>query len=270
MPMISYAQNGEDVVLNRLFPDGDGFYIDVGAHDPINNSVTHHFYERGWRGINVEPEPRVFARLDRARPRDRNLNVGLSDRSGLMDFHDSPAAPGWSSFSDAHAENLRARGLKVQITPVHVTTLAEVCRAHVDRPIDFLKVDAEGHEQEVIGGADWKRWRPRVVLIEAPWAPPWEHLLLSNDYLFGLFDGINRYYVREEDRGMLRLLDSGANFTDDYVSHAHWREREELRARLAVYEGLSPRSILLARRLAKCYRAVPLLPKLVHKVVSAA
>ena len=76
--MISFAQNLEDVVLARVFASQkDGIYVDIGAWDPDLDSVTKHFYLRGWTGINVEPSATAFARLSAARPRDVNLNVAV-------------------------------------------------------------------------------------------------------------------------------------------------------------------------------------------------
>jgi len=199
MTMISYAQNGEDVLLDRLFPHGPGFYIDVGAHDPVHLSVTKHFYDRGWsESISTRNRWR-FARLRDQRPRDINLNVGVSDREGTMTFYEAPGATGWSTFSRAQADQLRARGLEVIERTVPVITLANLCDRYVNRPIDFLKIDAESHEAEVIRGGDWRRWRPRVVLVESAERPAWETDLLEAEYLFAIFDGINRFYVRSEN-----------------------------------------------------------------------
>src|SRR5262245_21135095 len=92
--MISYAQNGEDVLLERLFRDVPvGTYIDVGANDPVDFSVTKHFYDRGWRGINIEPGPQAFARLCAQRPRDLNLNLGLAEVEGAACFYELPHQP---------------------------------------------------------------------------------------------------------------------------------------------------------------------------------
>ena len=78
MPMVSYAQNGEDVVLRRVFAGGPlGFYIDIGANYPSEGSITRHFYEHGWSGINIEPVAGAYRELQAARPRDINLNVGI-------------------------------------------------------------------------------------------------------------------------------------------------------------------------------------------------
>src|SRR5215831_3973844 len=83
MSFISYAQNFEDVMLWRALKHIDkGFYIDVGANDPDKDSVTKAFYERGWRGINVEPVPQWFERLEKARPRDLNLQLALGAEPG--------------------------------------------------------------------------------------------------------------------------------------------------------------------------------------------
>jgi FkbM family methyltransferase len=232
MAMLSYAQNGEDVILNRLFPEGGGFFIDVGANDPLDSSVTKHFYDRGWRGINVEPEPAAFARMVAGRPLDLNLNVGISDRRGILTFFDAPKANGWSTFSPGQAANLRAQGLEIIERPIQVTTLARVCEEHVDGPIQFLKIDVESHEAEVVAGADWSRWRPRVVLIESLGWVHWEPSLLAAGYHFALFDGINRFYVRDEDRDLLTKFTTMANFVDDFIPFAYLKVIQELQNRL--------------------------------------
>jgi FkbM family methyltransferase len=233
--MLSFAQNGEDVVLARAFGERtDGFYIDVGAWAPDEGSVTKHFYDRGWRGVNVEPSREAFARLHAERPRDVNLNVCLSDRAGGATFYEGVESER-STLSPkvvAHAANLRfaARATTVR-------TLADVCAEHAPAHIDFLKIDVEGHEAEVIAGADWDRWRPVVLLVEAtepgtavPSHARWEHRLLAADYEFALFDGLNRFYVRGEDRALLSRLAAPANSLDRYVPHCHQRTLDELTA----------------------------------------
>ncbi|MGH9223793.1 MAG: FkbM family methyltransferase [Acidimicrobiales bacterium] len=244
MPMTSYAQNHEDVLLARLFPRGlTGFYIDVGANDPIRHSVTKWFYDLGWRGINVEPAASPFARLAEARERDVNLNVGLSDQAGSMTFFElPPEVSAASTFSAAQAEWHRTNGFPAEERSVEVTTLAKVCEDYVDQPIDFLSVDVEGHERAVLEGGDWGRWRPRVVLVEAtqpattiPTHQEWEHVLLDANYEFAAFDGLNRYYVRAEDKDLLPGLATPVNVTDDYVPYEYLQPIQELRLTLDVH-----------------------------------
>ena len=82
-----YAQNKEDLLIKSFFPDvKKGFYIDVGANDPVVDSVTKLFYDEGWSGINIEPIKKHIIDLDRLRPRDINLNLGLSDKTDGLTF----------------------------------------------------------------------------------------------------------------------------------------------------------------------------------------
>ncbi len=253
MHMISYAQNREDVLLRRLFPDQPtGFYIDVGANLPTDCSVTKHFYDRGWFGVNIEPG-HVFKELQAERPHDINLNVGLSDRKGSLAFYEFPSVSGLSTFSPEEGQVHQSRGLEVVVRSVPVTTLAAVCARYVDRTIDFISIDVEGYEQQVLEGGDWRRWRPRVVLVEAtrpnttiPTHQLWEPILLRANYLFAYFDGLNRFYVRAEDRELLKALQAPVNVFDDFVPYEfvkHHREQDRKHQQLMGENALLVKKI---------------------------
>jgi FkbM family methyltransferase len=243
--MISYAQNREDVLLHRLFGGlREGFYIDVGANDPVDFSVTKHFYDAGWRGVNVEPLGPCHGRLCAGRPRDVNLNVGLGRTEGTRTFYELPQRPMLSTFSTDQAAAYRDAGLAVVERAVPVLPLAAVCGAHVAGPIHFLSVDVEGFEREVLAGADWGRWRPLVVLVEAtrpntaePSHADWEPLLLGADYRFAYFDGLNRFYVRAENPELLEAFRVPVHVGDDYVWYPHQRQLDEIYARLAEMQA---------------------------------
>jgi Methyltransferase FkbM domain len=119
-----------------------------------------------------------------------------------------------------------------------VKALAQVCEEYVNRPIDFMKIDVEAHEYEVIVGGDWHRWRPRVVLVEAHWIERWELLLLAADYHFATFDGMNRYYVRGEDRQLLSAFATPIHVLDNYVPYRYLYRIEELGAELASAQAV--------------------------------
>ncbi len=233
--MISYAQNFEDVYLARAFHGlTSGFYIDIGAWDPVLDSVTKHFYDLGWRGINVEPIPQLHRAIASQRPRDTNLQVAVSDRRGRATFYCVTSGSGFSTLSPAIAAGWRTRGQTVQEIEVPVVTLAELCAGADVRDVDFLKVDVEGAEREVIAGGDWARVRPRVVIVEAtqPGSPEpawheWEPLLVAHRYTFGLFDGLNRYYVRSEDEGLLEAFRLPPNVFDGFTPYALARARAD-------------------------------------------
>jgi FkbM family methyltransferase len=220
---ISYAQNYEDILLARVLPEPDGFYIDIGANHPVFHSVTKLFSERGWRGINVEPSQVVFQLLAEDRPRDINLNVGLGSSVGMMTFYEATERHGWSTFRPELSEHYRGQGVAIAEVSVPVTTLAKVCEEHVDRTIDFLKIDAEGFEREILLGADFSRWRPRILVIENAWPETWEPLIDGFDYLPATFDGLNRFYVRSEDRDLLPAFASTANVLDNFVPYEYVR-----------------------------------------------
>jgi FkbM family methyltransferase len=222
--VISYAQNAEDVVLARLFGDRDtGRYVDVGAGDPVIDSVTKYFYDRGWQGINVEPIGPLADALARARPRDVNLAVALGAEPGSGTLHLVEDRPGWSTLDDALASAYRTRDeLSVRDVPVTVRTLADVLDEHPG-PVDFLKIDVEGGERAVIAGADWTRHRPRVLVVEATEPgratqahQDWEPLLVAAGYRCALFDGLNRFYARSEDTEALATLAAPANVLDEF------------------------------------------------------
>ncbi|MFL5844063.1 MAG: FkbM family methyltransferase [Solirubrobacteraceae bacterium] len=264
--MISYSQNREDVVLARAFPDGTGFYVDVGAASPSVNSVTRHFYERGWCGVNIDPLPQWHDALVRERPRDVNLGVGVAGRSGSLLFYDvASEAAEESTFSSDVARLLRARGLNPSERSVPVTTLRHIWEEHVREPVDFLKVDVEGLELDVLRGAQWETFRPRLVLLESIQPVTWdstggplEEFMAKVGYERALFDGINHFFVERGDETLLRRLAAPANATDDYEDAQLVRLRCELERerdlgaatilRLQERLRMSERDLLLARR----------------------
>jgi FkbM family methyltransferase len=236
--MVSYAQDAEDVMLQRVFPrDHRGFYIDVGASDPVLMSVTKHFYDQGWRGVNIEPVPSVWERLRDQRPRDINLNAAVSDRVGQVTFYEVTSETTCSTLSAPLAEAYEGRGLKVTPREVPLTTLAQVCQNHAEAPIDVLKIDVEGNELEVLSGGDSARWRPRVVLAEKNHFELWEPILLGHGYLLAAATEINRYYVREEDSALLPRLAAPLGPQDSFIPAGELDALEMMRLRADKAHG---------------------------------
>ena len=232
MSMISYAQNFEDVILNRLFHNVPvGRYIDVGAYDPVIDSVTKHFYDKGWSGVNVEPVARFHSKFEEQRPRDWNLNVVLGPKQGEVEFSEWGDS-GLSTYCDTlDAKAMSALGLAKTTHTVKMITLADVTSQLDEQDVQFLKIDVEGAERDVLLGGEWRAFRPRVILLEAikPKLTPsdmhsfeptwfeWEGLLFEHGYEFGLFDGLNRYYYRREEPSLRAPLSYPANVTDMFA-----------------------------------------------------
>jgi FkbM family methyltransferase len=206
--MISYAQNFEDVMIARLFDaDYSGFYVDIGAAHPDYLSVTRHFYDQGWSGINVEPTFRFYPLICEARPRDINLQWAIGNSAGLATFYEIPKFAENSTLERTVADRLAATELTSTPHEVEVVRLADLCDTHVkDRTIDFMKIDVEGGELGVLQSGDWERFRPRLLIVEATvvnsgeenWQI-WEPILIEADYHKVWFDGLNNFYLREED-----------------------------------------------------------------------
>jgi FkbM family methyltransferase len=221
---ISYAQNAEDVILFRALGHvANGFYIDVGAQDPVNDSVTRAFYDRGWRGINVEPVQRWFDRLKEDRPHDLNLQVIVADHNGVETIREV-VDTGLSTVDADIARQHSLGGHAVREFQVQATTLDDICRDNAVGTVHFLKVDVEGHEAKVLAGASFDAYRPWVLLIEAT-APnsqvethgAWEPGVLERGYVFVYADGLNRFYVASEKYEELKdFFRYPPNFFDDY------------------------------------------------------
>ena len=168
-PPVSYAQRFEDLYLMRCFGDrSDGFYIDIGSGHPVYDNMSFAFYLKGWRGITVEPNP-WLARLTRAvRVRDRHIEALVGAAAGEATFHLVNEFHGLSTMIAAHAEAAQTHfGKASRDITVPVTTLKELCEQHAPPSFEFLKVDVEGAEPDVLLNGDWQRYRPKVVVVEA-------------------------------------------------------------------------------------------------------
>lgn len=234
--MISYAQAREDVLLHRALSHvsfEQGFYIDVGGYDPSHDSVTKHFYDHGWRGINIEPSETLFPPFERDRPRDINLKVAVSDTPGEATFHDVEGQLG--TLVDKFADRHETAGFSRRSYTVQVMTLTQVCEQYAPAEIHFLKIDIEGAEAAAIRGLDFSRFRPWILVIEscepndlsAATYGEWEAMVLSAGYRFAYSDVLNRYYVSDEHIDLLRFFLQPA---DDYQYGYMIREIEQLRA----------------------------------------
>lgn len=202
-----YSQMEEDYILSILFADQDkGFYIDVGASHPEKLSVTKFFYNKGWHGINIEPIKEMFDKIEEARPLDKNYNVGASDFSGSMEFSETNEEGVLSSFEDI--SDYANISKKYTVT---VKTLTEILDENNPKEIDFLKIDVEEHEKRVLLGMDFKKYRPKVLLLEAishdthePLHQNWEYILDNAGYVFVYTDGLNRFYIDKNQSELLK------------------------------------------------------------------
>jgi FkbM family methyltransferase len=168
-PNRSYGQNGEDLVLDRMLERKKlGFYVDVGAHHPVRFSNTYLFYRRGWRGVNIDALPGSMRLFRRHRPRDINIECGVAAREGTLAYFrfDEPAL---NTFSEAEAKLKDAPPYRlIDSVQVRVRPLRDILAESLPpgQAIDFMSIDVEGLDLEVLGSNDWGRFRPAIVLAE--------------------------------------------------------------------------------------------------------
>ena len=236
MTFISYAQNYEDVMLQRAFKDiKKGFYIDVGANDPVIDSVTKAFYDSDWHGINIEPVTEWFIKLQEARPNDTNLKLACGERKGQNTIYDV-VGTGLStmdkSIADKHENEL---DFEIKKEKIKVDSLTNICKQYANQDIHFLKIDVEGFELQVLKGVDFKVIRPWIVVVESTLPlsqiesyKEWEKVLTNSEYHFIYFDGVNRYYIADEHEILDCNFDSPPNFFDNFIRNNEHKLNNEL------------------------------------------
>jgi FkbM family methyltransferase len=166
---VSFSQEGEDLILDRLFNNkAEGFYVDVGAHHPMRFSNTYSFYLRGWQGINIDAMPGSMKTFQTVRPKDVNLELAISNTSEEMTLYVFEETA-LNTFCRDVAEEYIRQGwplrFKKQIT---MQRLSDVLDRYLpkNQAIDFLNIDAEGLDFEVLTSNNWEKYEPTVVLIE--------------------------------------------------------------------------------------------------------
>lgn len=204
MTFVSYAQNFEDVLLWRALKNiKHGFYIDIGAQDPIVDSVSLAFYQHGWRGVHVEPTPQYAKRLKEHRPDEIVERLAIGSSVGNLTFFQIPDT-GLSTADAEIANRHREAGCSVIETQVEVLGLDFLLDRYDYKIVHWLKIDVEGFEKHVLESWKFSPVRPWILLIEST-APgtqtqthqAWEPLVLDKGYRYAYFDGLNRYYVHE-------------------------------------------------------------------------
>lgn len=213
-----YSQYLEDYILSIVLSEvKTGTYVDIGSNSPDIHSVSKYFYLNQWRGINIEPIEKWYQESLLKRPEDINLNIGISDREGILEF--------FKIYSNSRNNNYRLSTFNKKVLDkaikdgyeyitykIPVKTLNQVLTIYPIQNLTFIKIDVEGAEKQVLQGVNLKFYRPIIFIIEAteprtsiPSYQEWEPILLNNNYEFIMFDGLNRYYLSEEHKGQFLI-----------------------------------------------------------------
>lgn len=170
-PAIHFSQDGEDIALAEVFSGkSDGFYVDVGAFHPSRYSNTYKFYLSGWRGINIDARPDSMRAFRFWRRRDINIEAAISETPTELVYH-LTSQPAMNSFDAALTQQRLEKDSSLQLLgkkTIETKRLDALLEAHLPagQPIDFLSIDAEGYDLQVLKSNDWSRFSPRLVLVE--------------------------------------------------------------------------------------------------------
>ncbi|NNJ10386.1 FkbM family methyltransferase [Chloroflexales bacterium ZM16-3] len=263
---ISYSQQAEDILLDRYFGARQGTYLDIGAYHPIVDNNTYFFYQRGWRGTSIEPIPQLHELAQLLRPEDSNIAGAILDkgstatiykvlekgtsvereseaytkyRRGPISWYDGLPYSGLSTFSSVVASRHSAAGYPVISIDVVSLTFEQLIEDFKVREPTFVSIDVEGVEEYVIDTFPFAHWHPEIFVIEAT-SPnsdrgsytSWEPVLLEEGYLFASFNGVNRFYLRQDCADRLGIFQTPVSSLDHFLR----AETVMLRHRIALLE----------------------------------
>jgi FkbM family methyltransferase len=166
---VSYSQGAEDLILKKLIGKNfrNGFYVDIGCNNPIQGSNTVKLYLKGWHGICIDGNSNLVKKFRQIRKRDVVLAAVLSDKKTTATFYQSDDEDCLSTVSVGTAEKLVEQKLKVQQVHVTTTTLEETLDSALNgQKIDFMSVDVEGHDLQVLQGNNFEKYRPTIICVE--------------------------------------------------------------------------------------------------------
>lgn len=163
----SWSQDGEDILLESIFSSKinsgyKGIYVDIGAHHPFRFSNTYWAYKIGWRGVNIEPDKELFSKLVEFRTEDINVNVGIANMKGIKKYYVYEEKACNTFDEEIYKNVLKPK----EIEDIPVEKLKDILQANNITNIDFMSIDVEGYEMDVIRSNDWKRFRPYILLVE--------------------------------------------------------------------------------------------------------
>lgn len=178
-----YAQFGEDASLqtyfsNRAWSRGEdpaklapGFYVDIGCYSPIRISNTFWFYKRGWRGINVDLSTETIEAFRWERPHDVNLAAAITNQTASteIEFFEFGASSVYNTLDAESARETEQRwGIKPKVNKIQALSLTMLFDRYLPagQTIQFITVDAEGHDLEILKSNDWDRYRPEAIIVE--------------------------------------------------------------------------------------------------------
>ena len=206
-PSIHYGEFGEDIFINRIFKDIKiGRYVDVGCYHPFKGSLTAQLYKKGWNGINIDLSKSSIDLFNIARKKDINLNLAISDFDGETNYYENSPINQQNSLIKDNDDQIK---IKIQCK-----RLSSILLENHYNNFEYLNIDVEGSEQNVINGIDLSKYRPILITIENNNLHLKDYIeseiyniLIKNNYTFINKTGVTNFFLKNEyARNFLKLI----------------------------------------------------------------
>lgn len=168
-PFVSYSSFGEEILVNRIFKNKkDGFFVDVGAFNPVVGSLTKTLYDKGWKGINLDFSETNINLFKIFRKRDISVQTGVSDKNIVKKSFTFDPSSGTNTLNEKYAQGWAKKFYKnYEIKNVKCKTLNSILEENnIIKNFDYLNIDVEAHDYEVLRGIDLNLFKPKLITCE--------------------------------------------------------------------------------------------------------
>jgi len=167
---VCYSQEGEDLILETFFHGiKNGLYVDIGSYHPKLYSNTYLFYLKGWRGINIDARPGSKSLFDVARPKDINIETAVGTSTVPLKYFMFDE-PGLNGFSEDLSKDREANTNYKIINTIQlsISSLEKILDVYLPQAtsIDFMSIDVEGFDYDVLQSNNWQKYKPKIILVE--------------------------------------------------------------------------------------------------------
>ncbi len=193
------------MILDTIFCDvKKGFYVDIGANNPYIQSNTHFFYKKGWRGVNVDALPGSMNIFRKVRPNDINIEAAISNSNEILSyFMFSPSF--YNTFDSSKVNEIKQNAQLINEIKINTTKLSDLFDSLKIDSINFMSVDVEGFDLEVLKSNNWNKYRPKVIVtecfsggLESLASDCIYDLLKNNGYILLCNTPTNAFYIEVE------------------------------------------------------------------------
>lgn len=192
-----FGEFGEDIFINRFFKNiNNGFYVDVGCYHPHKGSLTNLLYKRGWSGMNIDISKTSIDLFNLIRKKDINLNCAISNFIGETNFYENSLINQQNSLIKNNNNQSEKK--------ISCFTLDKILEKHKINNLDYLNVDVEGNELNVIKSINFKKYKPLLISIESNDIILEDYLkddtfnhLVDNEYVFINKIGVTNIFVHK-------------------------------------------------------------------------